>query len=266
MTTNPERSTHAAVEKALLLLKAFAPRNQSIGPLALSRKFGYHPSTTTRLLKVLRKHGFVEQDPATKQYSLGRSIIFLSQAILESLNTDLVSIARPYIDNLRDRTQESTGLEVWAGDTTTLAYAAPGPQLVKISATPGARMPLHVAVGAKAILAHLPPDFADNLLGGELRRYTPSTITDPKVLKRQLTEIRRRGVAFDRGELDPDVHVMAAPVFDHSKRPVAAAVLACPAYRMKSHGQGKTVFLLKETAAEISARLFYSKEVDKWKT
>lgn len=257
MATHPERSTHAAVEKALRILRAFAPHNESIGLLALSRKFGYHPSTTTRLLKVLRKHGFIEQDPATKQYSLGRSILLLSQAILESLNTELVSLARPYIDNLRDRTRESTGLEVWAGDTTTLAYAAPGPQRVQVSAAPGTRMPLHVAAGAKAILAHLPPDFADTLLDGELRRYTPGIVMDSKVLKRQLREIRRKGVAFDRGELDPDVHVMAAPVFDHSKRPVAAAVLACPAYRMKSYLEGNTVTLLKETAARISARLHY---------
>jgi len=167
MTTNSERSTHAGVEKALRLLKAFAPRNKSIGPLALSRKLGYHPSTTTRLLRVLKKHGFVEQEPETKQYYLGRSIIFLARAVIESLNTDLVSIAKPYIDNLRDRTKESTGLEVWAGDTTALAYVAPGLQLVKVSATPGARMPLHVAVGAKVILAYLPPDIADNLLHGE---------------------------------------------------------------------------------------------------
>ena len=265
MTTNPERNTHAAVEKALLLLKAFAPRNERIGSLALSRKLGYHPSTTTRLLKVLKKHGFVEQDPETKEYYLGRSNIFLAKAVIESLNTELISIARPFIDNLRDRISEGVGLEVWVGDTTTLAYAAPGPQLVQISATPGARMPLHVAAGAKAVLAHLSPEMVDNLLSGELTRYTANTITDPKVLKRQLKEIRGKGLAYDRGELDPDVHVMAAPVFDHRKKPVAAAVIAIPAYRTRSHMRGDTVTLLKETAARISARLFYSKEVEKWK-
>jgi DNA-binding IclR family transcriptional regulator len=236
------------------------PRNERTGTLELSKKLGLHPSTTTRLLKVLKKHGFVEQDPETKQYYLGRSNIYLAQAVMTSLQTDLVSIARPYIDNLRDRTNESAGFEVWAGDTTIVAYMSPGPQLVQVSATPGARMPLHVAVGARAILAHLPTEIVDTLLDGELKRYTPNTITDPKVLKKQFREIKRKGVAFDRGELDLDVHVMAAPVFNHSKKPVAAAVIAIPAYRMKSHLRGNTVFLLKEAAAEISARLYYSEE------
>lgn len=260
MTANPGRSTHAAVEKALRLLKAFAPHNERMGSLALSKKLGVHPSTTIRLLKVLKKHGFVEQDPETKQYYLGRSNIFLAQAVVQSLNTELVSIARPYLDNLRDRTNEGVGLEVWVGDTTTLAYIAPGPQLVQVSGTLGARMPVHVAVGARAIMACLPAEIVDNLLDGELRRYTPNTITDPKNLKRQLKEIRRKGIAFDQGELDLDVHVMAAPVFDHSKKPVAAVVIASPAYRMNSHIRGDTVTLLKETAVRISKRLYYSNE------
>jgi DNA-binding IclR family transcriptional regulator len=260
MTTNPERSTHAAVEKALRILLAFAPHNEKRAALALSKELGLHPSTTTRLLKVLKKHGFVEQDPETKRYFLGRSNLFLAQAITESLNTDLVSIARPFVDDLRDRVNESVGLEVWVGDATILGYVAAGPQLIQISSTLGARMPLHVAAGARAIMAHLPAEVVDDLLDGKFRRFTPKTITDPKAIKRKLKEIKRKGISEEQGELDEDVHVLAAPVFDHTRAPVAAVAIGIPAYRMKSHMQGKTVTLLKETAAQISARLYYTKE------
>jgi DNA-binding IclR family transcriptional regulator len=260
MTTNPEPSTHAAVEKALRILLAFLPHNEKTAALALSKKLGLHPSTTTRLLKVLKKHGFVEQDPETRKYFLGRSNLFLARAIIESLNTGLVSIARPFIDNLRDRINESVGLEVWMGDTTTLAYVAIGPQLVQISATLGARMPVHVAAGARAIMAHLPAELVDDLLDGQCKRFTPKTITDPKAIKRKLKEIKRKGISLEQGELDEDVHIMAAPVFDHTKSPVAAVAIGLPAYRMKSHMQGKTASLLKETAAKISERLYYTEE------
>lgn len=258
MTTKPERSTHAAVEKALRILMAFTPHNEKTAALALSKKLGLHPSTTTRLLKVLKKHGFVEQDRETKKYFLGRSNLFLARAITESLNTDLVSIARPFIDALRDRINESVGLEVWVGDATILGYAAVGPHLIQISTTLGARMPVHVAAGARAIMAHLPAEVVDNLLERQLRRFTPKTITDPKALKRKLKEIREKGISLDLGELDEGVHVMAAPVFDHAKSPVAAVAIGVPAYRMKTHMRGNTVSLLKETAAQISAGLYYT--------
>ncbi len=253
-----ERSTHAAVEKALRILMAFNPRNEKMAAGALSRKLGLHPSTTTRLLKVLKKHGFIEQDPETRKYFLGRSNLFLAQAVIESLNTDLVSIARPFIDKLRDRINESVGLEVWVGDTTILAYVAPGPQLVKISATLGARMPVHVAAGARAIMAHMSSEAVENLLAGEFRRFTPKTLTDRKAIERKLEEIRHKGISLEKGELDEDVHVMAAPVFDHTGSPVAAVAIGGPAYRMKTRMRGKTVAQLKETAAQISERLYYS--------
>jgi len=239
---------------------AFLPHNEKTAALALSKKLGLHPSTTTRLLKVLKKHGFVEQNPETKKYFLGRSNLFLAQAVFESLNTDLVSIARPFIDNLRDKINESVGLEVWVGDATILAYAAPGPQLLQISTTLGARMPVHVAAGARAIMAYLPPEVVDDLLDGELRRFTPKTITDPKAIKRKLQEIKRKGISLEQGELDEDVHIMAAPVFDHRKRPVAAVAIGVPAYRMKTHMRGDMVTLLKETAEKISARLYYTEK------
>ena len=78
--------------------------------------------------------------------------------------------------------------------------------------------------------------------------------------KRKLEEIRRKGISLEQGELDEDVHSRAAPVFDHAKSPVAAVVIGGPAYRMRTHMRGKTASLLKETAAQISARLYYTEE------
>ncbi|MGW8321445.1 MAG: IclR family transcriptional regulator, partial [Thermodesulfobacteriota bacterium] len=125
-------------------------------------------------------------------------------------------------------------------------------------ATLGARMPLHVAAGARAIMAHLPAEVVDDLLDGEFRRFTSKTITDPKAIKRKLQEIKRSGISLEQGELDEDVHVMAAPVFDYAKRPVAAVAIGVPAYRMKSHVRGDMVTLLRETAEKISERLYYA--------
>ena len=98
------------------------------------------------------------------------------------------------------------------------------------------------------------------MLDREFRRFTSKTITDPKAIKRKLKEIKRKGISLEQGELDEDVHIMAAPVFDHTRRPVAAVAIGVPAYRMKSHMRGNTMSLLKETAAKISARLHCTEE------
>jgi acetyl-CoA synthetase len=55
-----------------------------------------------------------------------------------------------------------------------------------------------------------------------LKVFTPSTITEPDVLRRQLSEIRSGAVAFDREEFAPDFCCLALPVRDGRGRAVAA--------------------------------------------
>lgn len=253
-------STHRSVEKALEVLLAFVPNNKETGTIELSRKLGLHKSTISRILHVLMRYGFVQQDPKKKTFSLGKSAADLGQAVRQSLRGHLVLLAQPHLDRLRDLTGETIALEVLIGDSTILAYKADGPQAVRVSPSLGDRMPVHVAAGAKAILAFSPPEFVDSVLPKELTRFTPNTITDPKVLKKRLAEFRELGVAFDRCERDIDVSVLAAPIFNHNKRPVAAVVCPIPAYRMNPDLEAALVPKLKETASLISKQLLYSAE------
>lgn len=251
-------NTHKTLGKGLELLLAFVPHNKEMGTVELSKKLGFHTSTASRLLHVLVNYGFVQQDPQSKKFMLGKAASDLGRTVNKSLNTNLVTIAKPYIDELSRTISETAGFEIMVGNSTILTYMADGPRAVRVSVEVGGRLPLHVASGAKAILAHSPPEIFDSLIKGRLKRFTPNTITNRKILRQKLDEIRQQGVAFDHGELDIDVHTMAAPVFNHDQRAVAAVVIAAPDYRWKSHPESHFVSLLKETAAKISARLHYS--------
>jgi DNA-binding IclR family transcriptional regulator len=177
---------------------------------------------------------------------------------MRSLNDNFVMIARPYIDELRDKIHETVALEVVSGNGTVLAYRAMGPQAVNVSTRVGQRMPTHVAAGAKAVMAFSPSKVVNNFLKEKFTRFTPNTITDRKMLKRKLKEYKQEGFATDSGELDIDVHVIAVPIFNYDKRPVAAIVIAVPTYRVKAVFEPHIISLLKDTAAKISSHLYYS--------
>ncbi len=238
----------------------FTPHNQEMGAVEVSEKVGLHRSTVTRLLQTLTRRKFLQQNPSTKKFSLGRAASEIGRAITQSLDSNLTAIARPHIDALRDAIGEGVALEVFSGKGTVLAYSARGPRLVQVSFRIGDRLPVHVAAGAKAILAFLPPEQVENLIPKKLHPFTSNTITNRKVLLKQLEEIRAKGIAFDRGERDIDVHVMASPVFNLENQPVAAVVITAPLSRKKTLVDPKVVTLLKETTAAISAQLMYSKE------
>jgi len=83
--------------------------------------------------------------------------------------------------------------------STILKYSAKGFCMLQVSFAQITRLPVHVAAGAKAILAFLPPEQAKRIIPKKLIRFTKNTITDVKVLLRELEEIRETGFAFDRG-------------------------------------------------------------------
>jgi len=258
-----EQITHQSIVRAIQFLKAFIPYNQPIGTSEFSKRFDLNKSTVSRILGVLRDNEMLYQDPDTKKYQLGNLIADLGTAVFKSLETHLVTIAQPYLDELSIKTGEGVALEVLSGESTILAYQMPARKTLRVSVTLGERLPVHVTSGAKIIMAYSEPDFVDKLLKKKLVNLTPNTITNPEALKGKLIEYHRQGVAFDYGEMDKDVHTVAAPIFNYEKKPVAAAVVVLPANRMDNKDvKSMIIKFVKEAAMLISSKLFYSELED----
>ena len=258
MIRNPNKNN--AIEKALKILSTFIPNNQKSSTTEISRKLGFHKATVSRILLTLREHRFLEQNNQTKRFRLGPTAMNLGLAVRQSLKTDLVQIAKPFIDALRDRLKESVLLEILAVNNTIIAYIAEGPGRVRLAGTIGDFLPTHVAAGAKAILAFSPPEVQKHFLQKQMPRLTPYTITDPAELESQFRQIIKQGVSFDKEEHDIDINAIGVPVFNGEKKPVAAVVVAGPRTRVVCDHHASMVLQLKETAAQISARLFYNQD------
>ncbi|MBW1675650.1 MAG: IclR family transcriptional regulator [Deltaproteobacteria bacterium] len=244
-----------SIEKTLAILLTFGPHNQELGTVEISQKLGFHKATVSRILLTLMRSAFLEQDPQTRKFRLGASILSLGSAARHSLKTNMVQIAKPYIDELRDRLRETIVLEALSGKSTFMAYIAEGPRRVRIAGTLGDRLPIHAAAGAKAILAFSLPEIRENLLDQEMPRLTPNTITDTRIFKRQLKLIRHQGFSYDNEEIDTGISAVGAPIFNHEKKAVAAVTVAGPSQRISWNVDSPIVSQVKDTAAKISTQL-----------
>lgn len=246
-----------AIEKALEILLAFMPSNQAMGTIEISKKLGFHKATVSRILLVLTKFGFLQRDKHTKKFRLGHAAFNLGLAVNQSINNNLVQIAKPYMDDLRDRVKETVILEVLSGETTVMAGIADGPRLVRLAGNVGDRIPIHAAAGAKAILAYSNLETRNSLLDGPLHRFTEHTITEHGALLEQFEEIKRSGVAFDLEEIDEGTSAIGAPIFNHEGKPVASVVIAGPSQRITANKSVEMISALRDTAEKISAQLYY---------
>jgi DNA-binding IclR family transcriptional regulator len=257
METAKKPEEYSSVQKAIEILLAFTTSNQEIGTLELSEKLHLHKSTVSRLLHILSHYELLRQDKKSKKYVLGRSAHDLGLAAKRYIDSQLIVAAQARLIELRDLLGEHVSFEVISGNSSTVVCHAASTLPVHVSADIGERLPIHAVAGAKSILAFLPPEEVDVLIGDKLTSFTPNTITDPKAFKRHLKEIRKQGFAVDRGEYIPEVHAIGAPVFNSEGKPIGAVVLPSPAYRMESHLQSDTTALVKNTAAKISEGLFF---------
>lgn len=244
-----------SIEKSLEVLLAFVPYNKELGTGEISQRLGLHMATASRILRTLAGKGFLQQDPLTKKFTLGPSASDIGRAYNSALSSNLVQLAKPYIDDLRSTLEETVVLEVLSPTGTVMAYVAEGPQRVRIAGTVGDRLPAHAAAGAKAILAFSPPEMMERFIGDQMPQLTANTITDLDSYRGELEAIRRRGYSLDREEIDIGINAVGVPIFSHEDIPIAAVVVAGPSQRITGKEDSATVTWAKATAAGISERL-----------
>jgi IclR family acetate operon transcriptional repressor len=249
-----------AIEKSLKILMLYYPHNKELTTTEVSKRLNLHKATASRILLTLARNGFLQQNQQRKTFRLGPSVLRLATSIKQSLKSELVQIAKPHLDDLRDLVNETAGLEVISGDLTVLAYLAEGSRPVRTTTSLGATLPVHAAAGAKAIFAHSPSAHWQAIFERGMARLTEHTITDPQAYAKQLEMVRQRGFAVDEEEIDLGVTALAAPVFNHEALPVAAVVLIGPADRVKADPTSALVSRLKEAAEKISRDLHYDPE------
>lgn len=84
---------------------------------------------------------------------------------------------------------------------------------------------------------------------------TPHTITDPKILRKELARIRKQGWAQSVDELVVGGSGIAAPVMGWKNSQVAALAVVLPTSRFPEGVRGRYIRLLVAAAAEISNAL-----------
>ena len=92
----------------------------------------------------------------------------------------------------------------------------------------GRKAPMHCTGVGKAQLAYLPESYIDTYLTFPLKKMTDATITTREQLEESLREVRREGVAIERGEIEDGLTCVAAPIFQKDGLPEMAISLSFP--------------------------------------
>jgi IclR family KDG regulon transcriptional repressor len=218
------RDERTAVDKAISVLKAFdTESNTGIGVSELARRTDLSKSTAFRILTMLERNQVVER--AGSAYRLGPVIRELGGQNVTPAQGRLREIFTPFLAELYAETRMTAQLAVLSGTQVVYLNKLEGVRRLRTPSRISGRMPAYCTGVGKVLLAY-DPEALEQTLAEPRHAWTPTTLVDAEALQAELSRVRERGVAIDRGESLETLCCVAAPIMGSDGRPVAAISLS----------------------------------------
>lgn len=175
---------------------------------------------------------------------------------------DIRELCAPFLRRIHEATGESVFVSVIIGPNhvTIDSVEAYG---VRVRRHPrGLLVPLHASPASRALLSFLSDEEIEEYIkaASPLKRFTASTITDPKQLWQEIELVRSRRIAWGYGDHYDNATYVAFPVLDAVGRPHAAITLGAPADRLSNDDIERLLPTLRPILDELNrvSTMFYA--------
>jgi IclR family pca regulon transcriptional regulator len=248
-----------ALARGLEVITVFGPHRPEMTLAEVATAAGLARPTARRILLTLEELGYVRA--GGRGYALTPRVLDLGVAYVRSMG--LWDIARPHLERLVERTNESCSIAQLDGSDIVYVARVAVPKIVGLSVQIGTRFPALPTSLGKVQLAALAPAELDAVLAQPTRSgLVPRWQPDRAERDAELREVRARGWALTDEQLALGIRSVAAPLRDGSGRVIAGVNVNChaaetPVERLLEHH----LPLLLQTAGEISADFARSRDV-----
>ncbi|MCG8351071.1 MAG: IclR family transcriptional regulator [Chloroflexales bacterium] len=248
-----------SVERTLDILEALADAKEDMSLSQLRDILDLPLGTVHRLLGTLMARGYAAQDTVTRHYGPGPKLLEIAARAAGNRRFNLTRIVRSALQELTAATGETSNLLVLRDNEGVYSEQVASPHLVRMFTEVGQQVPLYCTGGGKAILS----GFTDEQLAAYLetermKPWTAKTITNPELLRQEIEQARRWGFAIDDEEREASVFCVAAPIFDHTGKCIAAVSISGPTTRLSRDRAIDLGPRVRQAADECSAQLGYN--------
>jgi IclR family acetate operon transcriptional repressor len=240
------------IHKAVRILLHIADQGTKSSIRDLSSALDIPRTSVHRIFKSLATSGILSLDAQTRKYHWGPEMVRIAQSVCQ--NIEMRGLALPILRKIVDQCNETATLTLYDRPTRRIIFSdqMQCEQSILYRTQIGVRLPIHAGASGKAILAFLPREEIEEIITSGLQRVTERTVVDPKLLRKQLAEIRLKGYAMSYGERVPEAIAIACPVFDFNSRPIGSILVAVPSYRFRPEMKSSILLLVKEGADRLS--------------
>lgn len=207
--------------KGLQVLQAFTPEHREMSLSEIAARLGMTRSAAFRPVYTLALLGYLLHDARTLRYSLGPSVLRLGYGYLAT--RELVEIALPELERLRDATDWSAHLGVRDGRFVLYVLRAPSRMGLASIVHVGSRLPAAGTAMGRVLLADLTEDALVSLYRDETYQHAPGQT--PRSLGELVAQWRQdqaSSAVIQVGNFETGIASIAAPIRDLTGHVVAA--------------------------------------------
>ncbi|WGX95832.1 IclR family transcriptional regulator [Nocardioides sp. L-11A] len=242
------RTGSRAIDRAVDLLNAFHDFDGDVSVSEIRERLELPLSTAHRIAQALVRGRFLVQDPETEKYYLGPALLTLGQLAGRRIG---LTGANEILAEVVEQTGETAAIAVVRGSRASMVSWVESQQALRVHLTTGPVIAMHAtAVGKLFLSLEADPQGAVQRLG-ELARFTPATITDPRKLVKELTRIAKQGYSVNNEEMNASVRALAVPIRDAGGATVAALCVEGPIQRITDDRLEDVLSCMEQAAPRI---------------
>lgn len=219
-------SKHGGIQviaRAAAVMRSLGAHPQGLSLAAIAQAVDLPRSTVQRIVCALEAEYLVESLGPGGGFRLGPAL----GQLIHQTQTDIISLARPHLEVLARRLQESVCLSKQAGDKTNAIDRIVAERELRVVFPIGIQVPMHTTAGGKALLAGLSDERVREVLPEPLPAMTRRTHDLPTLLA-ELATIRKTGFATDHEEFMEGICSFAVPLETYLGRFAIAVVVPSP--------------------------------------
>ena len=243
----------STLARGLSVLRSFTREHPEMTLSEVAAVTELSPAVARRCLNTLVSLGYVGKKG--KLFLLTPEVMAFASAFQESMN--LEEIVRPYLQDVRDRTGDSTSLAVLSRNEILYLVHISTNRMIRVMASLGTRFPAYPTSLGRVLLAYQSRDFIRQYLSEvELQKLTDKTVTSRRKLEAILKRCRQDGYTSIQDELDYGIVSVAVPVLSPDGD-ILAAINCSTATTRVTEDEMVTTRLpaLKAAAAKIEMEL-----------
>jgi IclR family KDG regulon transcriptional repressor len=221
MTRNYKRVP--AIDKCFSILALMMEAKRPFGFNEIVKNLGLNKSTVFNILYTLNDLDVLEKGP-DGLFRLGPRLFVLGNAAAGG--SELIQTVHPYLETINRGFKLSTFFGILSGQEVIILDKADRARRINLSSEIGMKIPIFAGVAGKALLSQLPETDMDKILSRDRpKRYTPNTIIDKAVYKKEILSVKKTGIAYDKEEYIEGLMAVAVPLHTY-REDLQAAIWA----------------------------------------